>query len=337
MRWRLEATHREPILDILRFLAAILVALAHINLETEILKSEKLQIVTPFALAGNVGVPIFFVVSGYVISQTAARSNNWLLFLYFRFVRLFPGLVVCMLVVMVIGGRFINPYPSPLTSFLSSITLTYELLKLQPLTTVLWTLIVELKFYFAISVLLLLKKDCFSSYKSFLAIMTVLFIFKLIDGGSPFKWLDQNVQGYAHHFILGMVIYFLVKSLRENMEISPLFLLIALALTQDVIRKDQSDLSALLLTLSVIAISISSFIEVPKFFSNQVKLLGLASYPIYLLHTHLGSALCNIFASRVQNEILTLSFALVILTLTSIIIARYIELPAQRYLKSFLN
>jgi peptidoglycan/LPS O-acetylase OafA/YrhL len=167
--------------------------------------------------------------------------------------------------------------------------------------------------------------------------MTVLFIFKLIDGGSPFKWLDQNVQGYAHHFILGMVIYFLVKSLRENMKISPLFLLIALALTQDVIRKDQSDLSALLLTLSVIAISISSFIEVPKFFSNQVKLLGLASYPIYLLHTHLGSALCNIFASRVQNEILTLSFALVILTLTSIIIARYIELPAQRYLKSFLN
>jgi peptidoglycan/LPS O-acetylase OafA/YrhL len=57
---------REPILDILRFLAAVLVFLYHMDLQHNFAGIFP-PYFTSISQAGKVGVPIFFILSGFVI------------------------------------------------------------------------------------------------------------------------------------------------------------------------------------------------------------------------------------------------------------------------------
>ena len=45
----------------------------------------------------------------------------------------------------------------------------------------------------------------------------------------------------------------------------------------------------------------SSFVRFPNRLASLANLLGLASYPIYLVHTHLGTAIINVLNARIEN------------------------------------
>lgn len=71
-------TARFPSLDLLRYIAAIMVACFHWSLEIGADRSHALYrvpLLGAFIENGSVGVQIFFIISGYVIFETAKNRS----------------------------------------------------------------------------------------------------------------------------------------------------------------------------------------------------------------------------------------------------------------------
>jgi len=332
---------REPLLDLLRWAAALLVAFSHWINEVPHLFQEGLpNQLLPLAREGGVGVPIFFVVSGYVISLTAASKASSIKFAYARFVRLFPGLLISMLVVLFVGERFINSYAMPLESFLVSISLTYNVFGVQALTSVLWTLIIEIKFYLAIAILLILDKRMFQRPYWIATFMVLSLILQRTGFLGAYVYLDSQLLGHSKHFLLGISLYFLSYSLRGSLLGTLSFGSISFIYYLQVVGSDSLSISDRMMSFSIVLILFSSFVKIPNRVSSVTYALGLASYPIYLVHTHLGTAIINVLGARVENSTLVfLGGGIVILTLVCIGINIFAEKPLQKLLKrvKFVN
>lgn len=100
------------------------------------------------------GVELFFMVSGFVISMTLLRSRNAAEFLARRVIRLWPALLLALPVVFIVGNIGPEMYAHPLAHLFTSFTLIDPMLlnHLLPLsvdwvTAVLWTMWVEIQFY----------------------------------------------------------------------------------------------------------------------------------------------------------------------------------------------
>ena len=326
--------NREPILDLLRWVAALLVAFSHWIFEVPSLFQSGLpNLMLPLAKVGGVGVPIFFIVSGYVISLTAANRASSLRFAYARFVRLFPGLLVSMVVVLVVGQRFITPYSRPLESFFASISLTYNIFEIQPLTTVLWTIIAEIKFYFAIAVILLIHNKSFQKPFLILSLLAVLLILQATGAAGVYSYIDGQLLEATKYFLLGISLYFFTRQLRKRSGIALSFGVLCTIYYLQILGSDNFSISDGIISFSIVLIMFSSFVQFPDRLTVIANTLGLASYPIYLVHTHLGTAIINILKARVENVTFIFLGSIIALTLLCIGINLFAEKPLQRAMK----
>ena len=80
--------------DLIRLLAAIQVALhhaaSHLKLSQDTLAYLLIDLFKLFP-----GVPVFFFISGFLISKSYESNSNWFQYAQNRALRLFPGLIVC--------------------------------------------------------------------------------------------------------------------------------------------------------------------------------------------------------------------------------------------------
>jgi peptidoglycan/LPS O-acetylase OafA/YrhL len=100
---------RKNNLDIIRFIAATLVLFSHAYpLTTGNNASEPFAILTNGQMTyGEFAVSIFFVISGFLITQSFDRSRNAINYMKARALRIFPGLILCVLLtVFVLGPVF---------------------------------------------------------------------------------------------------------------------------------------------------------------------------------------------------------------------------------------
>ncbi len=96
---------RDNNFDILRFLAASLVLFSHCYPLTGHEAAEPITALTGIDSGGGLAVAIFFVISGYLITGSCKNSNGVADYAIKRVLRLFPGLVVCVaLTVLVLGA-----------------------------------------------------------------------------------------------------------------------------------------------------------------------------------------------------------------------------------------
>ena len=110
---------------------------------------------TPFLKFGNLGVDLFFMVSGFVIAMTLATSRNPVEFAFKRFARLFPAMFLCSLITFAV--LMLLPYPTwqvapidliPGWTFTSEHTWSTWLDRRVGLVDgVYWTLFIEVRFY----------------------------------------------------------------------------------------------------------------------------------------------------------------------------------------------
>lgn len=153
--------------DLIRFLAAAQVLLVH-GVEhlglSAVLKQEGSFLW--FALSAFPGVPIFFFISGFLISRSYERDSDNRRYAYNRLLRIYPGLWVCfacsILSVFVVYPRAI--LNAPLWDFVAWTVAQLSILQFYNpsflrsygvgvLNGSLWTIPVELQFYFAVPVL----------------------------------------------------------------------------------------------------------------------------------------------------------------------------------------
>lgn len=96
--------HHDNRFDILRLLAAWLVLLSHCFPLGGLPQSEPLASTLGLDTLGGVGVTIFFVLSGYLVTLSLLRSPNLRVFARRRLVRIYPALVVtCLVCVFALG------------------------------------------------------------------------------------------------------------------------------------------------------------------------------------------------------------------------------------------
>jgi peptidoglycan/LPS O-acetylase OafA/YrhL len=143
---------------------------------------------------GFLGVQLFFMISGFFILMTLEKSKNYIQFIFKRWLRLFPAMLLANIIVFSTATLFPErPYGLPQIQNIISGLIFVEPIIIQKLTGfdlgilegVFWTLFVEVKFYilFGAAYFYLGKKQ------------SVLFISLLFIG-----WFIPHNLGYEVHF-----------------------------------------------------------------------------------------------------------------------------------------
>ena len=335
-------TERQPSIDLLRFIAAMMVATMHWGLEVG---SERYQgiyevpIIGDLVKNGSFGVSIFFVISGFVIIGTAQKYNA-IEFVFARFTRLFPGLLISMLIVLIVGSHFIQPYEKPFPSFFHSIFLTYQVAGVQPLATPLWTLIIEIKFYIGVAIALLLLPKFFKSTKGIIILLTtweliIIILQETTLHVATFILPHLTLNGSNNLFALGICFNLLSKvKIRLSQENLLLSLTSLYFINEVFFVAGYPSILNLYMTLASIMIVFSRKFVLHSSLQKIMYWLGISSYPIYLLHEHLGMAFVLQLQFRVTRDIFFVTgTAAALITIVSVLLAIFIEKPIQGFLK----
>ncbi|MEO8417016.1 MAG: acyltransferase family protein, partial [Ginsengibacter sp.] len=99
--------------NFLRIFAAVLVCITHSYAVTGNAISESLhQITNGYFYLSSVGLYIFFFTSGYLVSYSAATSKSPRIYLQKRALRIYPALVIVVLLSVFIAGPLLTTYSS---------------------------------------------------------------------------------------------------------------------------------------------------------------------------------------------------------------------------------
>jgi len=216
------------ILDIARGIAALSVFLYHIKATLE----NSMPVLAKIAQFGSLGVPLFFVISGYVITASAEavirrkRSSNS--FLKRRFLRIYPPFWVSILVVVTIpyiiaavssfkSGIYLLPHPRYIELTSADWTQLATLTKIfmaentdlegqfNQVNSVYWTLAIEFQFYLCVYVALVFRKY-------FHLIMILITIISLLLIVFPQQLNNGLFIHFWPMFAMGFFLYYVIES-----------------------------------------------------------------------------------------------------------------------------
>lgn len=317
--------NRQPIygLDLVRFCSALLVVAwhnlyrffdpdaEHINAFVEGVPhtSHGLQSI---GIYGWVGVQVFFVISGIVISYSAQHATASRFFVA-RIGRIWPGVIICTALIVLINLAYWQ---------LDVWSMTKQAIKsliIWPLggwiAPQFWTLPVELVFYLLIY-LMIAKK--FVHRLDFLAFILIgvsatywfLIFFKII--GQNFKIDSLLLLQHGMYFGLGICVSLVASgglNLSKFVAGSVALAAAAVEIAHSAVRYGVVDTLSPLQWLGPFGIWFGSLaaIAFSLFFRAQIartverlrlgsalRNLGLATYPLYLIHIHVGGLLTSI-------------------------------------------
>ncbi len=327
---------RIVVLDIVRFVAALSVVCYHYISRHG---SNAFPLMDEFTKYGYLGVPLFFIISGYVIALSA-DNRTCMQFGVSRFVRLYPALWIGIIFTVTIVTLFTDKQYS-LLQVLANCTLLNEYLGFQDVDVVYWTLKVELKFYACIFLLLLF--GVFHRYRSWLSIWLALTVLHAVSG-QPFFMGWFISPAYSSFFIAGIA-FFLIQKNGRNI-FSVLVVVLSLVLSSVKIF-GQADLflpepGVVEKIISVLAVwgfyFFFYFISNDKINLDPKKIfltIGALTYPLYLIHNMAGKAIIDHYSSIVPERILII-LVIIFMIVASYLIYRFVERPLASRLKVFL-
>jgi exopolysaccharide production protein ExoZ len=196
-------------IQVCRTLAALLVVFGHLRgIELKYCTTNLMRLFDH----GAIGVDLFFVISGFVISSVAAgrfhNSRNAAVFLYHRVTRIFPLLWIYTTLALL--THVILP-PTHSTSILSSYSLIpahRPMLLLQA-----WTLSYELYFYLVFSLLILLLPERISRFALILWAIAIIALKLAI--GLPHSSINQLlISPLTLEFLAGCLLFYLYRRIQ---------------------------------------------------------------------------------------------------------------------------
>jgi len=334
-----------------RFLVAMLVFLFHFGASF----SERIgmpHFVSTFLHNGKVGVSIFFVLSGFILTYTYtqifATKFDLKDFFVARFARIYPVYLLALIIMLPVLPKvldawsvlcvlfMVQSWTSPFSSFGGTWVMQA------------WTLSVELFFYLCFPMLLILMRHI--KINMILVALSCVSLF-IVALGTP--WIDPGVKFIPFlpkemvpllpilrlpEFIFGMLVCKLMFILPQfwnkisdfKLSLITFFLMIILlSFTESIHLKS---LATILFGLFIIQLSYGKNLMVTVLSSKQMVLLGGASYALYITQGPIRQwfywAVDKGFTSEkiasFLNPIVTISL--------SIIIFIYWEQPARKFL-----
>ncbi len=322
-------TDRLQELDALRGIAAFIVMCFHYTTQYG---DEFGHVVAPAVTLpwGRYGVQLFFVISGFVIFLTLARSASLWDFVANRFSRLYPPYWVCVGITFAVLS--IAPLPGlKRTPFeaLVNLTMVQYWLQTPEVDSVYWTLAVELAFYAFVSGLYII--GWLSKVERWMTLwLALIFLVRWGDlHGIHISPLIRTAALLDHgHFFFAGVLFYRMKSDGFTL---PRWLLLTTCITAAWYVRDLPHA----LALSVASILFLAFItgRLRWIVVTPLVFLGDISYPLYLLHQNIGFAII----SRMEKAGFTAEAWLLVpaasVLLLSMCVNRLVEKPARRWLR----
>lgn len=348
---------KDPQLQGLRGIAIVMVAVFHFTVRWDSQNpggaslypfGDWFQPAAPLLYQGRLGVELFFIISGYVISLTLERSVGLRDFWLRRFVRLWPPLLVA----LPIAAAFLAMGPALEKSSASPLALLESLTLIDPTTLdlilpgaaatgqttgVLWSLWIELQFYAVASVLF------FTCRHKFLPALCVAAVLWQVIGllpvlgepiGAPYG--TYSLSYYFWWFVAGAVFF----EIRKVGTSAYLWALVGVSWFASSSELSMDPTQPIWIGIGVN----TTFFAVFTLIASEIKLrwlawaplvwLGNLSYEFYLIHEAVGMSILQLLRSAgvSASPLWSLTPWLVCLPL-SWIIYRYWSTVAADYLK----
>lgn len=337
--------------DALRGAAAVLVVISHLvgvfwssqtSLEKLLGYASLGEVNLPYAyfiiknklFFGQLGVALFFLISGFVISVSLSKFNG-AGFLVNRVIRIYPvyiaGFGFLVLGLMLVADSNELPY-KPLHLVVHSLILLRQWLGYDRIDGISWTLEIEMYFYALMYVFFKFKEDnrIFVGYYIFL---TLILVANLIG---KYDWYIGRQLLIISYMMVGVFFYYyhIKKISKRKLFVLTFFGVIGVLCYFIRIKP----LSFGYFPGYIVAPIIFYFLyqkrekykigAIPKFF-------GLISYPLYAVHSIFGYALMAYLLRHGLN-----SWASLVLTLTTVILLSYlvhvfVEKPSIRLSRKF--
>ena len=324
-------------LDLFRFCAALAVVLYHYTARGVDGGFQQLAQWTQF---GYLGVPLFFMISGFVIANSADRRTATE-FLISRVARLYPafwiGLIFTTLVVFCLGGKVIS-----VSQFFANATMLNDYLGIANVDGVYWTLQAEIKFYACVFLLLLI--GAFNRYQVWLPIWVVATLLYLSIGQpSMMGWFIS--PGYSPYFISGACFYLLRSQERSLVVVVSLVVSFAMCTYQatqqlsgfvPVVTIAGQWWAAIIVILFHLLFALLATDHLSIKPRNIYLILGGITYPLYLIHNRAGKLIIDSLVNYIPEW-----FAVLITTLGMLLLAfviyKYFEPSGSLGLKKLLQ
>ena len=326
-----KAVNWEPSIAVIRILACLFIVIFHTGRNNYMGNFNKFPPINYLIQYGDVGVPVFFILSGYLVFKNFKHQDP-LDFLVLRAIRLFPLMwliVTSMYILSII--KFFNIQEILFLDYLHAVTLTFRLNPLDTFLPPLWTLAYQVKFYAGVSLsfLLLLK---FRDRK--LALLTLIFLYDCLQYFSPSHGFIQSLGLgiYGNFFAVGVLVSIFKRGCIKIEKICAVFLLLFTGLNL-LAASRYTTINVIILTFTCIFMLLNlEFIYNKKAVSILRKFDEL-SYPMFLIHFPLMLfALRKLSSIKLNSEIIY-SIVFILTLLVCFFINRYFTIPVSSYLK----
>jgi peptidoglycan/LPS O-acetylase OafA/YrhL len=370
------------LLDPLRFGAALSVAVFHLmfwswawssisappGFEHYVAADVQFPSAARFTWFGWVGVEIFFVISGFVIANSASKSSP-IEFLFSRALRLYPAVWVCSTATFIVlllfargaASEFILPY-------MRAMLLIPKGIKGQWIDCVYWTLAAEMAFYGLVFCVLLTKKitlrhlawglTIYSAVFNAFALLVVsrvipselLYLVVLMFRVPCATWL----LCHGCFFALGIWLFISANRRLTALELfavtvtclsgfAEIYCFSSFLLTHIPAISGQSPLVPIVVwgaAVLIIAVAANrsrgSTGTASPGAAGNLRTLGLITYPLYLTHNVIGSAIVRVLVHAGLDASLAVWVALGMLVLFCWLVCAKIEPAIGRLLREIL-
>jgi peptidoglycan/LPS O-acetylase OafA/YrhL len=336
-------------LDVLRFAAASMVMMFHLGYwswavppkrstqASILLGATAYPEIASLTSWGWVGVPIFFVVSGFVIAYSANRATAWS-FARSRVLRLVPAALICATITLAVAVAI---QWKPLSALLAAYARTVAFIPFGPwIDGVYWTLGVEVAFYAIVFVLLAIRR--LSWLPPVIALIGIVSAsLWLVSYGlygtkplipfpvEPGRITQLTLMQHGMYFAAGVFIW-LGASYGWTRRRAMVATVMTAAGLLPIAQGAADPLVPALVYLTSVAIVVSATRldnlarQLPSPWLSAIRTLGLATYPLYLIHCVVGAALlATLIRSGVERYLalgltaITVVAASVLLTVTA--------------------
>lgn len=349
------------LLDLVRFLSAILVMALHLGFWAWWKNGDSIGTIglmfpnypefnelIPFTWFGWVGVQVFFVISGFVIAMSAEKSTA-LRFLRSRFLRIYPVTWACAtvaLIIVLVAAKQQFEF-SVFLRFLNTIVISpYP----AWIDGVYWTLALELVFYGLVFLMIAAgRSEQLIGLGLALGCLSTAYIAGLSSGLLPGGWIfTLLLLRHGVFFSIGMVVWNLTKADASkswrNLAFLALFTFMGVI---EILHTALTKLEALnlvaplyppvILWLTMLCCIFASA-SWPEAFNRlllparrMLRVLGLSTFPLYLLHQTVGGATVALLDGAGSSRGLALFVAALASIAASVIIALLVEPRIRKF------
>lgn len=345
-------------IHILRGLAPIIVLWTHVpglwllerNEVWSFFQFYKIIILAPLQISdggGQLGVVIFFLISGYIISAVAQKETRTE-FLVKRVLRLFPTLFICsaisFILVTISNAYDLGPIYSTdavaLTDFIKSAFMLSWFTESPRALSVAWSLMPEIIFYVIVSLLINFMRNF--PVRSTLGMLGIYALLTFPMREVPYLSYFGYFTVYLPIFFVGRILYLEQQKKISGQQAIALFVISASIFVSvyngrfpgELFRTDSGRIWNYVLGIGIFyGLMISGIRSCPR----PISFFADISYALYLVHLPVGIFTLNVMA-RVHLPFLVKCFiAIVSAIVLAVIIHHTVERPAQRFARRLLS